>query len=61
MLLEKSGEITPEKMKRCSQSKDNRQLGIKQEMTRVNIDILGIRELKWTEMVEFNTDDHYIY
>ena len=34
---------------------------VKQEMTRVNIDILGIRELKWTEMVEFNTDDHYIY
>ena len=34
---------------------------VKQEMTRVNVDILGIRELKWTEMVEFNTDDHYIY
>ena len=34
---------------------------VKQDMVRVNIDILGIRELKWTEMVEFNTDDHYIY
>jgi len=34
---------------------------IKQEMTRVNIDILGISELRWTEMGEFNTDDHYIY
>ena len=34
---------------------------VKQEMARVNVDILGIRELKWTEMVEFNTDDHYIY
>ena len=34
---------------------------VKQEMTRVNVDILGIRELKWTEMVEFNTDDHCIY
>ena len=34
---------------------------VKKEMARVNIDILGIRELKWTEMVEFNTDDHYIY
>ena len=34
---------------------------VKQEMTRVNIDILGINELKWTEMGEFNSDDHYIY
>ena len=33
----------------------------KQKMTRVNIDILGIRELKWTGMGEFNSDDHYIY
>ena len=33
----------------------------KQEMSRVNIEILGIRELKWTEMVEFNSVDHYIY
>ena len=40
MLLEISGEITPERM---------------------NIDILGISELKWTEMGEFNSDDHYIY
>ena len=34
---------------------------LKQEMARVNIDILGIRELKWTGMGEFNSDDHYIY
>ena len=34
---------------------------IKQEMARVNTDILGIRELKWTGMGEFNSDDHYIY
>ena len=34
---------------------------VKQEMPRVNIDILGIRELKWTGMGEFNSDDHYIY
>ena len=34
---------------------------VKQEMTRVNIDILGISELRWTEMGEFNSDDHYIY
>ena len=34
---------------------------VKQEMTRVNIDILGISELKWTVMGEFNSDDHYIY
>ena len=35
--------------------------GVKQEMTRVNIDSLGISELKWTGMGEFNSDDHYIY
>ena len=34
---------------------------VKQEMARVNVDILGISELKWTEMDEFNSDDHYIY
>ena len=34
---------------------------VKQEMARVNIDILGIRELKWTGMGEFNSVDHYIY
>ena len=34
---------------------------VKQEMTRVNIDILGISELKWTGMGEFNSDDHHIY
>ena len=34
---------------------------VKQEMVRVNVDILGIGELKWTGMGEFNTDDHYIY
>ena len=33
---------------------------VKQEMARVNIDILGISELKWTGMGEFNLDDHYI-
>ena len=33
----------------------------KQEIARVNVDILGISELKWTEMGEFNSDDHYIY
>ena len=35
--------------------------GVKQEMARVNINILGINELKWTGMGEFNSDDHYIY
>ena len=34
---------------------------IKQEMARLNTDILGISELKWTRMGEFNSDDHYIY
>ena len=52
MLLEISGEITPERMKRQSN---------KQDMARVDVDILGISELKWTGMVEFNTGDHYIY
>ena len=34
---------------------------VKQEMARVNIDILGISELKWTGMGEFHSDDHYVY
>ena len=34
---------------------------VKQEMARVNVDIVGISELKWTGMGEFNSDDHYIY
>ena len=34
---------------------------VKREMARVNIDILGISELKWTGMGEFNSDDHYVY
>ena len=34
---------------------------VQQEMARVNVDILGISELKWTGMGEFNSDDHYIY
>ena len=34
---------------------------VKQEMARVNVDILGISELRWTGMGEFNSDGHYIY
>ena len=34
---------------------------VKEEMARVNVDILGISELRWTGMGEFNSDDHYIY
>ena len=34
---------------------------VKQEMVRININILGISELKWTGMTDFNSDDHYIY
>ena len=34
---------------------------VRQEMARVNVDIIGISELKWTGMGEFNSDDHYIY
>ena len=41
---------------------ESKQIGmVKQEMERVNVNILGISELKWTEMGEFNSDDHYIY
>ena len=92
MLLEISGEITPERMKGWSQSKNNTQLWtgdrskircckeqycigtwnvrpmnqgklevVKQEMARVSVDIIGISELKWTGIGEFNSDDHYIY
>ena len=34
---------------------------VKQEMARVNVNILGVSQLKWTEMGEFNSDGHYIY
>ena len=34
---------------------------VKQEMARVNVNILGISKLKWTGMSEFNSDDHYVY
>ena len=34
---------------------------VRQEVARVNVDILGISELKWTGMGEFNSDDHYVY
>ena len=34
---------------------------VKQEMPRVNVDILGISELKWTGMGEFHSDEHYLY
>ena len=94
MLLEISGEITPERTKTKSQRKKHRVVDVtgdrskaqcckeqycietwnvrsmnqrklkvvKQEMARVNvIDILGISEVKWTGMVEFNLDYHYIY
>ena len=92
MLLEKSGEITLERMKKWSQSKNNTVVDVTgdgskvhcckqyctgvwnvrsmnqgklnmvaQDMARVNINILGISELKWTRMGKFNSDDHYIY
>ena len=34
---------------------------VKQEMARMNVDVLGISKLKWTGMGEFNSDDHYVY
>ena len=46
----------------CIGTIESRQIGpLKQEMARVNINILGISELKWTGMGELNSDDHYIY
>ena len=41
-------------------NQDNMEV-VKQEMVRVNINILGISKIKWTRMDEFNSDDHYIY
>ena len=91
MLLEISGEITPERMKGWNKSKNNTQLWMwlviearsdavksntaqepgmsgpwikanrKWSNRRVNVDILGIRELRWTGTGEFNSDDRYIY
>ena len=93
MLLEMSEEITPERMKGWSQSKNNIHLWmglvkearsnvvsqycigtwnvrfmsqgklevVKEEMARMNVDIVGISEQKQTGMGEFNSDDHYIY
>ena len=94
MLLEKSGEIAPERMKRLSLSrrkspvmdvsgceskvrccKEQSCIGtwnvrsmnqckldvVKREMARININILGISELKWMRMGEFYSDNHYIY
>ena len=94
MLLEISGEITPERMKGWRQSKNNTELWmwlliqarsdavksnhcigtwnvrsrnqgklevVQQEMARMNVNILGIWELKCTGMGEFNSDNHYIY
>ena len=93
MVLEISGEITPERMKGWSQSKTTPSCDVtgdrgkvqcykeqycigtwnvrsmnqgklkvvKQEMARVNVNILGISILKWTGMGEFNSDDHYMY
>ena len=87
ILLEKSGEIAPEGLKRLSQNKQcpavyvsggeskeyctgtwnarsmnqDKSEVVKQEMARVNINILGISEPKWTRMGKLNSDDHYIY
>ena len=93
VLLEISGEIIPERVKREPKQKQHplvdltgdgsqvlwckeqycigtwnvRSMNqgklevVKQEMARVNVDILGISELKWTGMGEFNSDEHYIY
>ena len=93
MLLGKSGEIAPERLKKLGQSGNNGQLWrvssesnircckeqyfigtwnlrsmnqhkldmVKEETERVNINILGISQVKWTGMGKFNSGDHYIY
>ena len=67
MLLEIRGQITPERMKRRSRSKNIESMNqgklevVKQETARANVDILVISELKWTGMGDFNSDDHHIY
>ena len=60
MLLEISGEITPETWNVRSRSHGKLKV-VKQEMARANIDILGLSKQKRTGMGEFNSDDHYIY
>ena len=45
----------------CSSMNKSKLEVVKQEMPRMNINILGIRELRWTGIGEFNSDDHYIY
>ena len=45
----------------CQVHKSSKLEVVKQEMARVNVDILGISELKWTGMGELNSDDHYIH
>ena len=47
-------------MKRWTQNQGKLEV-VKQEMTRVNINMVGISELRWTGMGEFNSDDHYVY
>ena len=60
-------EVQPCKEQHCIGTWDVRSMNpgklevVKQEMARVNIDILGINELKWTGMGKFNSDDHYIH
>ena len=45
----------------CRSTNEGKLEVVKQEMARVNVNILGINKLKWTEMGKFNSDDHYIY
>ena len=60
ILLEISGEITSERMNVRSMNQGKLEV-VKQEMARMNIDILGMSELKCTGMGVFNSSDHYIY
>ena len=62
MLMEVKSDAVRTVFRRNVRSMNQNKLEVaKQEMARVNIDILGISELKWTGVSKFNSDDHYIY
>ena len=59
--IRKAREISTRKLEIIQNARSMKVEVVKQEMARVNVDILGISELKWTGIGEFNSDNHYIY
>ena len=59
--IRKAREISTRKLEIIQNARSMKVEVVKQEMARVNINILGISKLKWTGMGEFNSDDHYVY